>query len=123
MQEGEGRMSSFKDIIESDCSDVFLNTQEFSDVHTINGIEFKCQVDDYEQISREKRYQYNRSLHGDGIFLREVMIYVLSSEFYKHFNGLPRVGAKLILDGDMYLVSDTQDEYGIISISLGSNET
>ena len=114
MQEGEDRMSSFKDIIESDCSDVFLNTQEFSDVHTINGVEFKCQVDDYEQISREKRYQYNRSLHGDGIFLREAMIYV---------NGLPRVGAKLILDGDMYLVSDTQDEYGIISISLGSNET
>lgn len=123
MQEGEDRMSSFKDIIESDCSDVFLNTQEFSDVHTINGAELKCQVDDYEQISREKRYQYNRSLHGDGIFLREVMIYVLSSEFCKHFNGLPRVGAKLILDGDMYLVSDAQDEYGIISISLGSNET
>jgi hypothetical protein len=116
-------MSAFKDIIHNDCSDVFLNIEEFSDEHIINGQTLKCQVDDYEQISREKRYQYNRSLHGDGIYLKEVMIYVLADEFNKHFNSLPAVGRTLILDGRKYLVSDAQDEYGIYSISLGSNET
>lgn len=116
-------MSAFKDIIHDDCSDVFLNTEEFSDEHVINGQTLKCQVDDYEQISREKGYQYNRSLHGDGIYLKEVMIYVLSSEFDSHFGSLPAVGRTLYLDSRQYLVTDAQDEDGIYSISLGSNET
>lgn len=116
-------MSTFKDIILNDASEVFLNTKEFSDVHNINGKEIKCQVDDYEQISREKRYQYSRSMHGDGIYLKEVMIYVLAGEFNNLFGGLPAVGRVLHLDGRKYVVSDAQDEYGIYSISLGSNET
>lgn len=116
-------MSAFKDIIKSDNSEVFLNTDEFSDIHMINGYEIRCQVDDYEQISREKRYQYNRSLRGDGIYLKEVMIYVHADEFDALFKGLPGVGRTLTLDGRKYLVTDAQDEYGIYSISLGANET
>ena len=116
-------MSAFKDIIKSDNSEVFLNTDEFSDIHMINGYKIRCQVDDYEQISREKRYQYNRSLHGDGIYLKEVMIYVHADEFDALFKGLPGAGRTLTLDGRKYLVTDAQDEYGIYSISLGANET
>lgn len=116
-------MSAFKDIIKNDCSNVFINIEEFSDDHIINGKTIRCQVDDYEQISREKRYQYNRSLHGDGIYLKEVMIYVTAEEFNEKCGALPPVGRELYLDGKQYLVSDAQDEYGIYSISLGSNET
>ena len=115
-------MSAFKDIIHNDCEVVFLNNEEFSEDHIINGHTLKCLVDNNEQISREKRYQYNRSLHADGVFLKELMIYVLSSEFYGYFRKLPSVGRKLILDGSEWQVSDAVDEDGIVSISLGSNE-
>ena len=51
------------------------------------------------------------------------MIYVTAEEFNEKCGALPPVGRELYLDGKQYLVSDAQDEYGIYSISLGSNET
>lgn len=46
---------TFKDIIKSDVHKIFLNTAEFSEAHTINGVEMACQEDSIEQVEREKR--------------------------------------------------------------------
>lgn len=110
---------TFKELAAADIHQVFMNTDEFSEVHTINGKRMTVQVDSNEMIDREKRYQYKRSLYADGVYLTEMLIYVKASEFGR----LPAVGRRLMFDGRSYLISDAVDEDGIYTISLEANET
>ena len=55
---------SFKDVIASDVHDTFMNADEFSDMHDLNGKMVPVQVDSNEQIEREKRFNQ----HMDGIY-------------------------------------------------------
>ena len=70
---------SFKDIIAEDVHRTFMNPDEFSDIHNLNGIEIPVQIDSNEQIEREKRFNQ----HMDGIYLNQKLIYV-SAEDYKN---------------------------------------
>lgn len=106
-------MSAFKDIIAADVSGVFLNVDEFSDIHKVNGREMPVQIDNNEQIEREKRV--NQSM--DGIYTNQKLIYVSA----KDFGALPKQGAVLKLDGSIYRVVDAIDEYGVFSITIEAN--
>ena len=55
---------SFKEILESDVHEVFMNVDEFSDMHMVNGKEMAVQIDSNEQIEREKRMNQ----HVDGVY-------------------------------------------------------
>lgn len=112
-------MSRFKDIVQSDVHHIFMNLDEFSDIHVVNGKKMTVQIDNNELIDREKRYQYNRSLYADGVYLKEILMYVKAEEFGK----LPAVGRTITLDRKTYIVSDAVDENGIYTISLGANKT
>lgn len=112
-------MSAFKEQIASDNKNIFMNLAEFSDIHTINGVKMSVQIDSNEMIDREKRYQYKRSLYADGVYLKELLIYVRAEDF----GPLPAVGRTLQLDKKTYLISDAIDEDGIYSISLEANKT
>lgn len=57
---------TFKDIIKRDVQQTFLNVDEFSEIHTVNGKPMAVQIDNNEQIEREKRY----SQHMDGIYVK-----------------------------------------------------
>lgn len=111
-------MKSFKEQIASDNRIVFMNVEEFSDMHIINGKEMPVQIDSYEQINREKRYQFKHGLYADGVYLGEVLIYVNA----KDFGPLPSINRTLMLDGKQYLVMDAIDEDGIYSITLNQNK-
>lgn len=110
---------TFKDQIAKDITDVFMNLDEFSEIHIINGVEMPCQIDSNEMIYREKRYQYKRSLYADGVYLKELLIYVKASDF----GPLPAVGRVLTFDKKTYVVSDAIDEDGIYSLCLEANKT
>lgn len=112
-------MSAFKEQIAKDNRAVFMNEEEFPDQHTVNGREMTVLFDSNEMIDREKRYQYKRSLYADGVYLKELLIYVLADEF----GALPAVGRTLNLDGKTYVISDAVDEDGIYSLSLEANRT
>ena len=112
-------MSAFKDQIASDNKTVFLNTEEFSEIHKVNGKDMPVQIDSNEMIDREKRYQYKRSLYADGVYLKELLIYVAAEDF----GALPAVGRSLNLDGKTYIISDAINEDGVYSISLEANRT
>lgn len=111
-------MSAFKDQIARDNRTVFMNLDEFPDEHTINGKTMTVMFDNNEMIDREKRYQYKKSLYADGVYLKEVLIYVLAEEF----GALPAVGRTLVLDGKTYIISDAINEDGIYSLSLEANK-
>lgn len=104
---------TFKDIIANDVHQTFLNTEEFSDMHVVNGVEMPVQIDSNEQIEREKRYSQNI----DGMYLNQKLIYVAASDY----GPLPKQGSMLTLDGRKYRVADAIDEYGVYSITLEAN--
>ena len=106
-------MSTFKSIIANDIHSTFLNTEEFSDMHVVNGVEMPLQMDDIEQINREKRYKDNM----DGIFVQQRLIYVAASDY----GPLPKKDSLITLDGRKYRVADAIDEYGVYSITLEAN--
>ena len=112
-------MMSFKELVEQDNRTVFMNLDEFADIHVINGKEMPCIIDNNEMIDREKRYQYKRRLYADGVDLKEVLLYVKAEDF----GSLPAVGRSLTLDKKSYIISDAIDEGGIYSISLEANKT
>lgn len=106
-------MSTFKDIISADIHQTFLNIDEFSDTHVVNGKEMPVQMDDIEHIEREKRYKDNM----DGLFVQQRLIYVAADDY----GPLPKQGSLLTMDGRKYRVVDAIDEYGVYSITLEAN--
>lgn len=110
---------TFKEQIADDAKNIFLNLDEFADYHVINKKRMPVIFDSNEMIDREKRYQYKRSLYADGVYLKELLIYVRAEDF----GSLPPVGRTLTLDGKLYTISDAVDEYGIYSLSLEANKT
>ena len=70
---------SFKDIIAEDVHRTFMNSEEFSDIHNLNGVNVPVQIDSNEQIEREKRFNQ----HMDGIYLNQKLIYVSSRRLQK----------------------------------------
>ena len=106
-------MMSFKDIIADDVHGVFMNPEEFSEMHTVNGIEMAVQIDSNEQIEREKRFNQ----HMDGIYLNQKLIYVAASDF----GPLPKQGSILTLDKRTYRVADAVSEDGVYSITIEAN--
>ena len=104
---------TFKEIIKNDVRQVFMNLEEFSETHTINGKEMPVQIDANEQIEREKRLNQNM----DGIYKNQKLIYVPAEKF----GPMPKQGAMLNMDGKMYKVEDAIHEDGVYSITLGAN--
>ena len=106
-------MSAFKDMVQRDVHDVFLNLDEFSDIHNVNGVEMPVQIDNNEQIERQKR----QTEIAEGVFVSQKLIYVSSSDF----GPLPRIESILKLDGKTYRVVDAVGEDGIYSITIEAN--
>lgn len=103
-------MSIFKDMIAADVHSVFLNVEEFSDMHNLNGVDMPVQEDSNEQIEREKRYNQ----HMDGAYTNQKLIYVASADY----GPMPKQSSMLVYDGKRYKVADAIEEDGIYSITL-----
>lgn len=106
---------AFKDVIKNDAKKIFLNIEEFSDLHVVNGREIPVQVDSNEQIEREKRFNQNM----DGIFVNQMLIFVNAEDY----GPLPKQNSMVTFDGRRYTVSDAIDEYGVYSITLTANRS
>ena len=103
-------MSSFKDIIKQDIKNTFMNDDEFSDKHLIDGKEMSVIIDGNELLEREKKLKDKT----DGVFLKQKLIYVASEDF----GNLPRIGRIIKLDKSNYRVIDAIAENGIYSLTL-----
>lgn len=106
-------MSVFKQGIMRDVHRTFLNLREFSDMHRVNGRMMAVQVDDSENLEREKRF----SDYIDGVYAGDQLIYVAASDY----GLLPAQGSVVEFDGQDYTVAQALDEGGVFSIQLTSN--
>ena len=104
-------VSPFKQIVRNDNRAVFLNLQEFADLHVVNGREMSVIIDSNELEEREKAYKGN---HVEGIYKKTLLIYVLAVEFGR----LPAVSSLVRLDGTDYRVTNAINEDAIYSIEM-----
>ena len=106
---------TFKETVAADVHNVFMNPEEFSEIHSVNGKEMPVQIDSIEQIEREKRVNQ----HMDGIYANQKLIYVAADDFGK----LPKQGTLLKLDARTYRVADAIEEDGVYSITLEASRS
>lgn len=106
---------SFKEVMRDDVSGVFMNAEEFADIHIVDGKRMTVLIDDNEIIEREKKMKSNM----DGVFVKQKLIYVKPEEF----GAIPAVGRAIMLDGKPYRVLDATDEDGLYAILMESNRT
>lgn len=103
-------MSKFKEAVQKDISNVFLNVDEFADNHTIDGKSMPALIDENEAGEREIKYVG----YGSGTYKRHLLVYVSEA----NFGPLPTVGRTITLDGKTYRIHDAVSEDGIHAITL-----
>lgn len=99
-----------KDMIRQDIKSVFLNFDEFGEMHDINGQEVLVIIDENELTEREKKIRDRE----EGLHKRQLLFYVAAEDFGR----LPAPGRVLKLDEKQYEITDANDESGIYAISL-----
>ena len=112
-------MSRFKEQVAKDIDAVFMNEEEFADYSDVDGKNMLVIVDTNELVDREKRYLGRRNLYGDGIYLKQLLVYVKA----KDFGPLPAIGRVLSINRKKYVVIDAINEDGLYSLSLEANKS
>jgi hypothetical protein len=101
---------SFKDIVQQDLDNIIFNTEEFAEVHTIDGKQLKVAVDNDALMERSKK-EY------DGISVGEILYFVKALDFGE----LPEEGTPQAFDGRMMYVFNAREDDGIYEIILRQN--
>ena len=98
----------FKDCVNADLK-IFLNTDEFAELHTVDGVQFNIVVDNDKLKERQSKGQYG--------YEAVLLFYVKKIDL----GDAPAVGQIINFDGDRYRVMDTGEDLGMYSITLESN--
>lgn len=109
---------TFKEQIAKDNQTVFMNPDEFSETHNINGVDMPCLIDGIELIDRERQYKFKHSAYADGVYMKQLLIYVRAEDF----GPLPAIGRALTFDKKIYTIAEAINEDGIYSLSLEANK-
>ena len=102
-------MSAFKDAVANDVMAVFLNEDEFADVHEVNGERVSCVID------KDMVQEADASL--EGVFINALTIYLREGDI-----DTPVEGSILSVDDSMHLVRSVSVEDGMLVIVAEANE-
>ena len=104
---------SFKDQIKQDLSDVFLNLDEFADLHRIEGKEVPVVIDS-DIMAKLSKIGDNR-IHG--MDEADMVIMGKASDLPENLD----TGRLLNLDGREVIVVTTTSEMGLVQIAVRQN--
>lgn len=104
---------SFKDQIKQDLSDIFLNLDEFADLHRIEGKEVPVVIDS-DIMAKLSKIGDNR-IHG--IDEADMVIMGKASDLPENLDP----GRLLNLDGREVIVVTTTSEMGLVQIAVRQN--
>ena len=104
---------SFKDQIKQDLSDIFLNLDEFADLHRIEGKEVPV-VSDSDIMAKLSKIGDNR-IHG--MDEADMVIMGKASDLPENLDP----GRLLNLDGREVIVVTTTSEMGLVQIAVRQN--
>lgn len=104
---------SFKDQIKQDLSDIFLNLDEFADLHRIEGKEVPVVIDS-DIMAKLSKIDDNR-IHG--MDEADMVIMGKASDLPENLDP----GRLLNLDGREVIVVTTTSEMGLVQIAVRQN--
>lgn len=105
-------MSAFKDQVKKDVKGVFINFEEFAELHDLNGKQVLCIID------KDDTKANIRALQQEGVFVNLLTIYVDSLDITPR----PVEGELFKVDGSFHLVKSVSDESGVLVIDVEANE-
>lgn len=106
----------FKDCIAADLHGVFLNENEFAELHTVDGKPMRVLIDDDALLERDAA---RGGVHTDGLYKTRRLLYLSRADY----GGRPAPGKALNLDGRVWRVAEASEAAGMLSIELEANRT
>lgn len=103
---------SFKEQITRDLDSVFLNTDEFAELHRIEGREIAVVIDD----DRRKKLKQGQIL---GLVECDMLIMGKATDFPEDLDP----GRPLNVDGRELLITDSGEDMGLVEVALSQNRT
>lgn len=105
---------SFKELLQQDVKNVFLNPAEFGETHMVNDKEMVVVLDDHELLERQIQGQY-----ADGIYMKRRLVYVAAADL----GPLPVQGTLFTIDGGDHIVVEAVAEGDIYAVTIEANES
>ncbi len=106
----------FKGCIAADLHGVFLNENEFAELHTVDGKPMRVLIDDDALLERDAA---RGGVHTDGLYKTRRLLYLSKADY----GGRPAPGKALNLDGRIWYVVQAEDAAGMLTIELEANRT
>lgn len=100
-----------KEYFERDL-DTFMNLEEFSDYHSINGREISV-IKDNDRLQERTKKEY------DGIYVGDMLYFVKVSEY----GSKPKIDEIQIFDGMPATIFDVKEDMGMYEIILKFNRS
>jgi hypothetical protein len=105
----------FKEQLLEDLDNVFFNTEEFAESHTINGTDINIVVDNDTLAD----LYISKNANTDELFTDKILFYVRKKDL--SFEPVP--GQYIDFDGSGYLITDVKTDDASYTIVLGANES
>ena len=104
---------TFKEQMEKDVS-IFVNADEFADMHVFDGKKITAVVEGLttkEQLSKTP-------VTFDGIDGETIILHCAATELEE----VPKRGISVELDGEIYTVRESVNDFGVATITLGRDD-
>lgn len=108
-------MTTFKDDVERDIKNVFIDLTEFSDYHTVDGVIIPCIVNSHTGDKSNRQNETYDGLHGDFMTL-----HFKATDYTVKRERLPRHGEWIYLDGKRYDVISVQNDMGVAKVTISA---
>ena len=105
----------FKEVVNEDIQNIFLNSSEFGTEHTLNGRKVICVIDEEKFQNKQKNGLISTE---EGVFQNGFTLFIGKP----HLNLRPHTGEKMSIDGTKYEVAASKYDMGIFEIDLFRNE-
>lgn len=102
-------MSAFKDLIQKDILNVFMNEEEFTEIAVVDGKQMHVQFDKNELNDRKPSAD-----NSDGLYTGLMLVYIPVSEY----GPMPKIGKLITIDKKQYQIRDCINEDGIYSMTI-----
>lgn len=105
----------FKEVVDNDIQNVFMNSEEFGTEHTLNGRKVICVIDEEKFQNKQKNGLISTE---EGVFQNGFTLFIGKP----HLNTRPHVGEKITIDGVKYEIAASKYDMGMYEIDLFRNE-
>lgn len=110
-------MQNFKEMVAEDLA-VFTNPNDFGEIHNVDGTGMLVIIDN-DLLKGRPRQPVDSYHAAAGVYVAEKMIFVRETDL----GYMPVIGQRLTLDGHFYLVTDCNNQMGVLEITLAANES